>query len=131
MNWKRLIRFEDESRLPQFGEPCIGTADQLDTLLRSNELFALELIGDDHFNLESTGNKIRVRKLLSIIDQGHVPVIKCIGLNYMKHGMHTTYKTLDYSQWRLTKRTSSTRSRSKTSAVSFGFRQAKDLGCWS
>lgn len=93
MSWKRLIRFEDESGLPRFGEPCIDSADQLEQLLRSNDLFALELKGDDPFKLEMTDNKIRVRKLLNIIDQGDVPVVKCVGLNYMKHGMHTTCKT--------------------------------------
>ena len=52
-----MIRFEDESRQLKIGEPCIGDADQLDALLKSNELCAIELKGDDHLKLEMTGKK--------------------------------------------------------------------------
>jgi hypothetical protein len=85
MAWERLIRFVDEHGEVCFGEPIIEKATDLTDLLAKKELYALKLKGDDPFELSGPGEKTHVAKLLGVLDPSHVPIIKCIGLNYMKH----------------------------------------------
>ena len=85
MSWHRLIRLEDEVGCVKFGEPCINDAEELDTSLQRGSLVAKVLVGSDPFALKETGDKCKVKKLLPILKPENVPIIKCIGLNYMKH----------------------------------------------
>ncbi|KAH9204537.1 hypothetical protein DL95DRAFT_319277 [Leptodontidium sp. 2 PMI_412] len=87
MSWSRLIRFLDSSGATSFGDPCISKSEDLIPLLTQNQLFAIRLEGVSPFELTrtSTDEKVRVEKLLGVLVPDDVPVIKCIGLNYMKH----------------------------------------------
>ena len=85
MAWSRLIRFIDDNDRTVFGEPCIENASELNAKLETGDLFAKELKGDDLFNLSAPGEKIHVKKLAGVLTSEDVPIVKCIGLNYMKH----------------------------------------------
>ena len=86
MSWSRLIRFEDEDGSGYFGEPDIENAEQLSTFLEENQLYAFELSGSSPFDLSAErGARKRVKALRGILEPNNVPLIKCVGLNYMKH----------------------------------------------
>lgn len=85
MTWARLIRFVDTKGVASFGEPCIEHAEDLVKSLASQTLYALKLEGSDPFALASPGEKVQVQSILEVLKPTDVPIIKCIGLNYMKH----------------------------------------------
>ncbi|RVX75031.1 hypothetical protein B0A52_01308 [Exophiala mesophila] len=85
MSWKRLIHFEDEHGTQAFGEPDVKDVADFYLQLGNGSLSANVLRGDDMFALRDTNEKVRVQKLLPILTPKDVPLIKCIGLNYMKH----------------------------------------------
>ncbi|KAH7412956.1 hypothetical protein BKA64DRAFT_593455 [Cadophora sp. MPI-SDFR-AT-0126] len=85
MPWTRLIRFVSNSGITTFGDPCIEKGEDLFTLLEKKELYAHRLDGSDPFALTNTGEKVLVERLLGVLTPGDVPIIKCIGLNYVKH----------------------------------------------
>ena len=87
MVWARLIRFIDESGNTAFGDPCIEKSDDLITLLDQHKLYAFRLEGHDPFELIRTDEKTKVARLVGVLTHGDVPVVKCIGLNYVKHSM--------------------------------------------
>lgn len=89
MTWQRLIRFEDESGHERFGDPCIDHADDLYTSLQKKELLAHVYDGGGPFALSKTGEKCTVKRLLRVLEPTDVPIVKCIGLNYMKHSKNT------------------------------------------
>jgi hypothetical protein len=91
MTWQRLIRFEDESGHERFGDPCIDHADDLYPSLPKKELLAHVYDGGGPFELSKTGEKCVVKGLLRVLEPTDVPIIKCIGLNYMKHSKHTEF----------------------------------------
>jgi hypothetical protein len=88
MTWTHLIRFESEGKIyygdaifPDGSDPTdvvlIATAGQLKARVVANDPFS----GDS-----SQPEKIvPVEKLLSPLTRAQVPIIRCIGLNYMKH----------------------------------------------
>lgn len=86
MAWLRLIRFEDENGTICFGEPEIHSAEELPTLLESGQLYAHEISGSSPFQLSTEmGTRKKVKSLRAILEPSDVPIIKCVGLNYMKH----------------------------------------------
>ncbi|KAK4937748.1 hypothetical protein LTR10_021693 [Elasticomyces elasticus] len=85
MAWSRLIRFADDAGRTAFGDPCIDNAEDLVALLNRGELYAIELAGNDAFALSNTGKRLKVKRLLGVLEQEDVAVFKCIGLNYVKH----------------------------------------------
>lgn len=85
MSWSRLIRFVDQNGHTMFGEPCIETSSELTELIEKKELYALKFTGESPFELSGPGEKVLVDHLLPILTPRDVPIIKCIGLNYMKH----------------------------------------------
>src|SRR5690554_67669 len=99
MTWTRLIRFLDDSGKETFGEPCIEKVEQLPELLERGELYALsytdgspagnllESRGQSPISATEKGEKVLVKELLDILRPSDVPIIKCIGLNYIKHSM--------------------------------------------
>ena len=86
MSWQRLIRFEDSSGKAQYGEPIISKDEDIHDLLSQGSLHASPLSGSSPFALNSTNApKTKVTKLLALLQPADVPIVKCIGLNYMKH----------------------------------------------
>lgn len=58
---------------------------QLVPLASDGKLYAKELVGDDPFSLTAGSNRLHVKELLGILTPSDVPIIRCVGLNYMKH----------------------------------------------
>lgn len=85
MEWKRLIRFVDEAGDITYGDACIQDEDDVESLVSQGKLYASRFEGDDPFALRRTTEKVRVARLLGVLDRKHVKVFKCIGLNYTKH----------------------------------------------
>jgi hypothetical protein len=88
--WSRLIRFVDEEGKTSFGEPDIDNIEQLESRLQDGSLYAHELVGQDPFSLTAGSRRLRVKELLPILTPEDVPIIRCIGLNYMKHSAYTS-----------------------------------------
>lgn len=84
-SWSRLIRFVDDKGQTRFGEPDISDVTQLVPLVSDGKLYANELVGDDPFSLAAGSNRLHVKELLGILTPSDVPIIRCVGLNYMKH----------------------------------------------
>ena len=87
--WKRLIRFKDASGTIRYGEPDVSDAFQVQELLGQGKLKATGLDGSDPFDLQPTAQKYAVKELLGILEPENVPLVKCIGLNYMKHSKYS------------------------------------------
>ncbi|KPI34749.1 uncharacterized protein AB675_9 [Cyphellophora attinorum] len=96
MAWQRLIRFVDESGIVGFGDACVNNGDDLLDSVRERTLYAIRLAGQDPFTLVATDDKVKVVRLLGVLDEQHVEVFKCIGLNYMKHIRETGRKAPAY-----------------------------------
>ena len=86
MSFERLIRFEGENGQQQFGEPQIEDADELLVALQEGKLVAKVFEGQNAFDLSSQqGPLVLVKRLLPVLRREDVPIVKCIGLNYMAH----------------------------------------------
>lgn len=86
MAWTRLIRFESGGTA-FFGEPEIANSEELLDKLESGNLYANVYVGDSVHSLsteESMGRK-KVDKIMDLLTPKDVPIIKCVGLNYIKH----------------------------------------------
>lgn len=84
MSFLMLIRFEDIEGNILYRDPQIENADDLSGLLEDGEPFARVLGGSSPFSLASTARAIRqVRCVLSVLRPEDVPIIKCVGLNYI------------------------------------------------
>ncbi|OAQ64956.2 fumarylacetoacetate hydrolase domain-containing protein [Pochonia chlamydosporia 170] len=84
-SWNRLIRFVKDNGAESFGEPCIETDQQLTDQLAKNELWAIALNGPSAVGPLVRGDKVHVHALRDILKPNDVPIVRCIGLNYMKH----------------------------------------------
>lgn len=84
-SWNRLIRFVDHNGTTRFGEPCIESEQQLADHLNKGDLWATELKGSSPVGAMTRGDKVHVRALQHVLAPTDVPVVRCIGLNYMKH----------------------------------------------
>ena len=70
----------------RFGEPQIKNADDLLRHLEKGELFAHGFEGSSPFDLSSQVRAIhQVKRILPILRPADVPIIKCVGLNYIEH----------------------------------------------
>jgi hypothetical protein len=87
MAWQRLIKFKDPQGEVHYGEPIIKDADELAEKLASKTLEAKVLQGDSLPDLQPTGDTSAVAELLGPLTPEDVPIVKCIGLNYIKHSM--------------------------------------------
>lgn len=83
--WTRLIRFVDDNGNETFGEPCIKSEAELDERLAGNDLYAIEFKGTTPVSELVKGEKVHVKALQNILKPSDVPIIRCIGLNYIKH----------------------------------------------
>lgn len=85
MAWKRLIRFVDDNDFESFGDPCIDSADELYNLLEAGSLFAIQYTGATPTGPLVRGERTHVKALRDLFRSADVPIVRCIGLNYMKH----------------------------------------------
>jgi hypothetical protein len=85
MAWSRLIRFLTDEDKEVFGEPDIQSAEELLEKAQKRELYATEFSGSELFALSLSTKGVHVKQLLEILRPADVPIIRCIGLNYMKH----------------------------------------------
>lgn len=89
-NWDRLIRFVATDGRELRGQPIlpspdfdIGTATE-ETQLKAN---VISVKNNDIFDpaTQVTDEVVTVKKLLGPVTQDEVPIIRCIGLNFIKH----------------------------------------------
>ncbi|KAI8933953.1 hypothetical protein NX059_008727 [Plenodomus lindquistii] len=86
MSFSALIRFKNPEGKERFGEPQIQHADELLLLLANKALFAVVLNGTGPLDITGrTDIQEQVAELLPVLQPNNVPIIKCVGLNYMKH----------------------------------------------
>ncbi|BEI83407.1 hypothetical protein CcaverHIS002_0400110 [Cutaneotrichosporon cavernicola] len=85
MPFNRLIRFQDESGKAVFGEPNVTSADAFDDAVAKGALEATVYGGSDIFNVTQTSKVTKVVKVLGLLTADDVPIVKCVGLNYIKH----------------------------------------------
>ena len=85
--WDRLVRFEGADGKTYYGQPIIASADDLDKQVAAGTLQAKVLEGDDIFAETAvlTNTTINIKKLLGPLTAEDVPIMRCIGLNYMGH----------------------------------------------
>lgn len=84
--WKRLIRFEDGSGKVYNGEPIVQNDEDVGELFESGKLEAFVIEGNDVYDdCVVSQMRLRVRKLLGPLSEEQVPIIRCVGLNYMLH----------------------------------------------
>lgn len=83
-----MIRFEND------GKVCYGNAifakdddsSKINEIVRSGKLEAHLIEGDVLSNdYKLTSQTVKVEKLLSPLTKAQVPIVRCIGLNYMAH----------------------------------------------
>jgi hypothetical protein len=97
MAWSRLIRFLDDENKITYGEPCIASVAELEEKLENGDLFASVLVGSGPFALSATGKQLHVQRIVGTLTAKEVPIIRCIGLNYMKHSkFHDNQKSVRY-----------------------------------
>lgn len=83
--WSRLVRFVDDNGNETFGDPCIDNEKDLHEKLARGDLWAIQYRGQSPFAASERGERVRVRDLLHVLKPSDVPIIRCIGLNYIKH----------------------------------------------
>ena len=85
--WERLIRFVGEDEATHYGEPIIPDQADIDAMLAAGRLQA-KLIKGHIFDEEGivTDTVVSVAKLLSPLACDDVPIMRCVGLNYIDHG---------------------------------------------
>ncbi|KAJ6440030.1 fumarylacetoacetate hydrolase domain-containing protein [Purpureocillium lavendulum] len=85
-SWSRLVRFVDSTGRETLGEPILPDDQELEDWLASDERWTVELQGSSSpVGPLTRGEKIQVKELRPVVRQSDVPIIRCIGLNYMKH----------------------------------------------
>jgi hypothetical protein len=88
--WQRLIRFETVDGIVLRGEPILPHPDfDLGYVTEKDHLQARLIVGEDA--LDETGatlvsdEVVMVKRILSPLAPSEVPIVRCVGLNYMKH----------------------------------------------
>ena len=89
--WRFLIRFTDTDGVEHLGEPNVGSGDDVIPAFETGALKATVLETSSIFTRDVRKlGVVAVEKLLSPLRPSDVPMIKCVGLNYMKHSRGTT-----------------------------------------
>lgn len=93
MAFELLIRFIAEDGQCHFGEPLISSAEELQAhlaqgILKARLLQGLE--GRRYLDFEAASpihpeKIVAVKQLVGPLNAEHVPIVRCIGLNYVKH----------------------------------------------
>ncbi|OAA76788.1 fumarylacetoacetate hydrolase [Akanthomyces lecanii RCEF 1005] len=84
-SWSRLVRFQAADGAERLGDLLVEDEQDLANKLQNNDLQAVELQGANLFGPLTRGNAVGVQRLLPVLRKSDVPIIRCIGLNYMKH----------------------------------------------
>ena len=95
-SWKRLIRFESTDGKVLRGEPILPTPDfDVGTATEETGLKAkvIQVANNDIFDpaTKVTDEEVTVKKLLGPVTTEEVPIIRCIGLNFIKHSASTLF----------------------------------------
>jgi hypothetical protein len=98
MAWQRLIKFRSPRGTVHYGDPIISSAEQLLERLEAKTLKAKLLEGASFVDLTLTGEEAEVTELIGPLTPNDVPMVKCIGLNYMKHSESTTQPSVSEPQ---------------------------------
>lgn len=85
--WSRLIRFVDDNGNETFGDPVVKDDKEFAERLARNDLWAVEYKGESPTSALSKGESVHVKAIRDILRPADVPIIRCIGLNYIKHSM--------------------------------------------
>ncbi|KAK3398803.1 hypothetical protein B0T20DRAFT_469707 [Sordaria brevicollis] len=88
--WQRLIRFVATDGRTLRGEPIMPSDDfDLGTTTEATKLQARIICGDDIYDTTGatvvTDEVVTVKKLLGPLTPADVPILRCIGLNYLEH----------------------------------------------
>ena len=91
--WERLIRFIATDGRELRGEPILPSADfDVGTTTEETGLKAkvIDVKNGDVFDTASkvTDEVVTVQKLLGPVTVDEVPIIRCIGLNFIKHSTY-------------------------------------------
>lgn len=91
--WQRLIRFVSTNDKILYGQPILPSADfDLGKVTEKDQLKANIIEGDDIYDTSGktrvSNNVATVKRILGPLAQSDVPVVRCIGLNYVKHSMY-------------------------------------------
>lgn len=81
----RLIRFRDAAGNSRFGEPKISSVSEFDEAVAKGTLEATVFEGSSPFNVTPTSEVVKVQEVLPLLTVKDVPIVKCVGLNYIKH----------------------------------------------
>lgn len=89
--WKRLIRFIATDGRTLRGEPILPTpTTDLGFITESDKLQVRVIEGDDLYDTTGktriTDEIVSVKTVLGPLAQADVPILRCVGLNYAKHG---------------------------------------------
>lgn len=95
-NWDRLIRFIATDGRELRGQPILPSADfDIGTTTEETGLKAkvIDVKNNDIFDpaTKVTDEEVTVKKLLGPVTQDEVPIIRCIGLNFIKHSAFSRY----------------------------------------
>lgn len=89
VTWTRLIRFVSATDGKTYnGEPIVNGAEvDVAKLFKAGSLQARIITGDDIFSDDAkiADEAVDVKELLGPLTEEQVPIIRCVGLNYMKH----------------------------------------------
>lgn len=88
--WSRAIRFIATDGRTLFGEPLLDSADaDIGHGREESQLQARVITGSDLYDESGatrvTDEIVTVKRLLGPLRQQDVPILRCVGLNYMKH----------------------------------------------
>jgi hypothetical protein len=94
-NWDRLIRFIATDGRELRGQPILPSADfDVGTTTEETGLKAkvIDVKNNDIFDSATkvTDEEVTVKKLLGPVTVDEVPIIRCIGLNFIKHSKFTS-----------------------------------------
>ena len=91
--WSRLIRFESTDGRLLRGEPILPSPDfDVGSTIEATKLQAKVIEGQDIYDTTGktkvTDEIVTVKKLLGPLAQEDVPIVRCIGLNFLKHSTY-------------------------------------------
>ncbi|KAK4171984.1 putative hydrolase [Triangularia setosa] len=84
-SFSRLIRFRDAAGNSRFGEPKITSVAAFEEAVALGTLEATVFEGSNPFNLTPSSEVAKVQEVLPLLTVKDVPIVKCVGLNYIKH----------------------------------------------
>ena len=89
-SWKRLIRFESTDGKLLRGEPILPSEDfdvGSTTEQTGLKTKVIQVAAGGIFDpaTKVTDEEVTVKKLLGPVEESEVPIIRCIGLNFIKH----------------------------------------------